>query len=276
MDLTVAAPADAAPGEHEIRGTFIAQGREYRVGYDLVDYPHISPHHLYSPAAVRVQVLDVDVRDVRVGYVNGAGDGVPEAMDQLGVEWEALDAAHLASGDLDRFDVIITGIRAYEVRPDLVSHNQRLLDWARRGGTLIVQYNKYEFPTGDFAPWPVTMSRPHGRVTNPAAPVTVLEPEHPILTRPNRIGRADWEGWVQERGLYFLESWDGPLTPLLAMSDPGEDPLTGSLVTAPLGQGHYVYTGLAFFRQLPAGVPGAYRLLANLISFGAPEGGGDD
>lgn len=274
VDIVVTAPEGVAAGEYQIGASLVADGRAHGIGYTLVDYPHIAPHHLYRAATVGVRVFDVDVAPVAVGYVNGAGDGVPEALDQLGVDWTALNADHLASGDLDRFDVIITGIRAYEVRPDLVTHNQRLLDWARRGGTLIVQYNKYEFPAGDFAPWPVTMSRPHGRVTDPGAPVRVLEPEHPVLTTPNEIGPRDWEGWVQERGLYFLESWDGPLTPLLAMSDPGEDPLMGSLVTGPLGDGRYAYTGLAFFRQLPAGVPGAYRLLANLVSWGADWGPG--
>ncbi|MBW3552408.1 MAG: PIG-L family deacetylase [Gemmatimonadetes bacterium] len=269
VSFDVVAPQALAPGEYALDATVRIGDRTYIRGYDVVDYPHIAPHHLYRRARTTVEVFDVRVADVRVGYVRGAGDGVPEALDQLGVDWEPLDSNDLASGDLARFDVIVTGIRAYEVRPDLAAHNRRLLDFARAGGTVVVQYNKYEFPAGGFAPWPVTIGRPHGRVTDPAAPVTALVPGHPALTTPNLIRPSDWAGWVQERGLYFLESWEGPMTPLLAMSDPGEAPLTGSVLVAPLGEGLYVYTGLAFFRQLPAGVPGAYRLFANLISLGA-------
>ncbi len=256
------------PGEYEVGAHVVAGEDRYELGYDVVAYPHIAPHHFYERARTRVRALEVDVAGVRVGYVAGAGDGVPGALDQLGVEWAPLDTEDLAGGDLSRFDVIVTGIRAYEVRDDLPAHNQRLLDWVRDGGTLIVQYNKYPALDRDYAPWPVTIDRPHGRVTDETAPVTVLEPRHPAFTTPNPIGPADWEGWVQERGLYFWESWEGPLTPLLALADPGEEPLTGGLLVAPLGEGTYVYTGLAFFRQLPEGVPGAYRLFANLISLG--------
>jgi hypothetical protein len=213
--------------------------------------------------------MDVEVADVRVGYIAGAGGAVPGALDQLGLEWESLDAADLAAGNFDRFDVIVTEVRAYEVNDDLVAHNQQLLEWVRRGGTLIVQYNKYEALDRDYTPWPVTIHRPHGRVTDEAAPVRILEPDHPVFHAPNEIGPRDWEGWVQERGLYFWETWDPSLVPLLAMSDPDEDDLLGSLLVGPLGQGTYVYTALAFFRQLPEGVPGAYRLFANLLSLGA-------
>jgi hypothetical protein len=269
--VAVTPPAGIAAGEYELAAEFRAGGHAFSLGYDLIDYPHIAPHHLYRPAAARVRALDVRVADVRVGYVTGVGDGVPEALDQLGVAWAPLGEAELAGGDLSGFDVIIAGTRAYELRPDLVAHNERLLDWARAGGTLISLYNKYPALRGSYAPWPVTIARPHGRVTDEDAPVTVLEPDHPLFNTPNRIGPADWEGWVQERGLYFWETWGGPLRPLLAMNDPGEAPLRGSLLVAPLGEGTYVYTALALFRQLPEGVPGAYRLLANLVSLGAPR-----
>ncbi|MFW6084067.1 MAG: PIG-L family deacetylase [Gemmatimonadota bacterium] len=272
-------PAGLDAGEYRIGAIFDAPGcggetpcvglEAYAHGYELIDYPHIDPHHLYRPAESRVRVLDVRVADVRVGYVAGVPDGVPEALDQLRVSWEALDERGLAEGDLSRFDVIVTGTRAYEVRPDLVAHNHRLLDWARGGGTLIVQYNKYPALEGSYAPWPVTIDRPHGRVTDETAPVDVLRPDHPIFRSPNPIGPGDWDGWVQERGLYFWESWEGPLEPLVAMNDPGEEPLDGALLAGPLGEGTYVYSALALFRQLPEGVPGAYRLLANLVSLGA-------
>lgn len=282
----VAAPADLAAGEYSAGSLFMmeipgcdtmpcaAMPWTFVDGYRVIDYSHIDAHRLYRDARSRIRLLDVRVADVRVGYVAGVPDGVPEALDQLGVTWVPLGEATLTDGDLSRFDVIVTGTRAYEVRPDLVAHNDRLLDWTRAGGTMIVQYNKYPALEGSYAPWPVTIARPHGRVTDETAPVTVLEPDHPIFNTPNRIGADAWEGWVQERGLYFWEAWEGPLRPLLAMNDPGETPLEGSLLVAPLGDGTYVYSALAMFRQLPEGVPGAWRLLANLVSLGAA--GADD
>lgn len=279
VSFSVAPPPDLTTGEYEVGAVFRSAGSggsadgsggaTYDLGYQLVDYPHIAPHHLYRRAVTHVRALEVRVAEVRVGYVAGVGDGVPEALDQMGVRWSSLGEAELAQGDLSGFDVIIAGTRAYEIRPDLVAHNERLLDWARGGGTLISLYNKYPALAGSYAPWPVSIARPHGRVTDEAAPVTLLEPDHPAFNTPNRIGPADWEGWVQERGLYFWDAWEGPLRPLLAISDPGEAPLEGSLLVASLGEGTYVYTALAFFRQLPAAVPGAYRLLANLVSLGA-------
>lgn len=191
---------------------------------------------------------------------------------------ELLGPGDLRGGDLDRFDVLVLGVRAYETRRDLAAANDRVLAFARRGGTVIVQYNKHELPRGGFAPYPVEMDTPHDRVTDPEAPVTFLAPESPVLNRPNRIDREDFRGWVQERGLYFLSEWDERYTPILAMADPGEETKRGSLVVAPVGDGLWVYTGLAFFRQLPAGVPGAHRLFANLLSLTGEtwERGADD
>src|SRR5690606_4170143 len=187
---------------------------------------------------------------------------------QIGTRVEMLDSAALATRDLSRYDAIVAGIRAYEVRTDLLRHNNRLLAYARDGGTFVVQYNKYELVDGGFTPYPMTMARPHGRVTDETAPIRLLQPDHPVLSWPNRITQQDFDGWLHERGLYFADAWADAYTPLLAMSDPGEPPLEGSLLVAPYGDGHYVYTGLAFFRQLPDGVPGAYRLLANLVWLG--------
>jgi LmbE family N-acetylglucosaminyl deacetylase len=268
----ISAPAGVRPDAYEVLGRFTSAGRAVATGVEVVDYPHIRPRLLPTRAASVLQVLDVAVPDgLAVGYVEGAGDDGAAALRQLGVDVTMLDAAELASGDLDRFDTIMLGIRAYEFRPDVVAHNARLLDYARRGGTLIVQYNKYEFPQGDFAPYPLTMSRPHDRVTDEAAEVRNLAPDHPVFTWPNAIGPEDFEGWVQERGLYFAATWDDRYEPLLEMADPGEAPLRGSTLIAPIGEGTYVYTGLSLFRQLPAGVPGAYRLLANLVGLGAPR-----
>lgn len=217
----------------------------------------------------RVEAFDLKVEPgLRVGYIAGAGDAVPAAVRAIGAQLAMLDERAVATGDLSGYDVIVVGVRAYETNPAVVAHNRRLLDWARTGGTLIVQYQQYGFFRGDFAPFPMTATFPHDRVTDETAPVTLLEPEHAVFRRPNRIGPQDFDGWIQERGLYFAHDWDGRYRPLLEMSDPGEEPKRGGLLVAPLGDGMYVYTGLALFRQLPAGVPGAYRLLANLLSLG--------
>jgi LmbE family N-acetylglucosaminyl deacetylase len=256
-------------GTSELRARFVTDHGTFDRGYTIIDYPHIRPHALYDDATVRVAAFPVSIAaNLRIGYIEGAGDDGASALRQLGASVEQLAPADLASADLDRFDAIVAGIRAYEVRSDLLLHNQRLLDYARRGGTFIVQYNKYEIVDGGFMPYPATMARPHGRVTDPDAPVTLLHPEHPLLAGPNRITAADFDGWVQERGLYYLASFDDRYTPLLAMADDGEQPLHGGLVVTRLDQGWYVYTGLALFRQLPEGVPGAFRLLANLVSLG--------
>ncbi len=238
----------------------------------LVDYPHIEPTLYLRDAVTLVRTLDVRV-DLgrRVGYVMGSGDGVPEGIRQLGLEVEMIGPPTLVAEELGRFDVIVLGVRAYEVRPDLAAANEALLDWVRDGGTLIVQYNKYEFPNGGFAPYPIAMHRPHDRVADERSEVVLLESESPIFTRPNRITPRDFDDWVQERGLYLLSEWDERYTPVLEIADPGEEPKRGSLLIARVGKGVWVYTGLAFFRQLPAGVPGAYRLFANLLSVSSEE-----
>jgi hypothetical protein len=236
-------------------------------------------------------------RLARIGYVRGAADRTPEALRSIGLPVTLLDAATLERGDLSRYDAIVVGSRAYETEPALGRHNARLLDYARRGGLVLVQYQQYEFFTRGYAPYPMTVGgQPlrlevathgagaagvagppvraaapvtHDRVTDENAPVTVLEPGHPVFRVPNRIGPADWTGWVQERGLYFAHTWDRAYQPLLETHDPGEAPLEGGLLIARVGRGTYVYTGLSFFRQLPAGVPGAYRLFANLLALAA-------
>jgi LmbE family N-acetylglucosaminyl deacetylase len=263
-------PPPGATGEALLQAHFETDRGSFHRGYTIIDYPHTRPHALYSDATIRVASFPVSIAaDLRVGYIEGAGDDGALALRQLGATVDLLDAAALAGADLSVYDAIVAGIRAYEVRADLIAHNARLLDYARGGGTIIIQYNKYELVEGGgFMPFPATMARPHGRVTDHQAPVTLLAPDHPLLAGPNRITTADFDGWVQERGLYFLHSFDAPYTPLLAMGDPGQQPLHGGLVAAPLGEGWYVYTGLALFRQLPEAVPGAYRLLANLVSLG--------
>jgi LmbE family N-acetylglucosaminyl deacetylase len=245
-----------------------AGGAEYRGHFRLVSYPHIDPLPLETPATLGVSRFPVAVRQgIRVGYVVGPGESGFRALEDLGVEVTSLDPGRLASTDLSAsFDVVVLGERAYETRTDLPGANARILAFAEAGGTVVVQYNKYEYPEGEFAPFPLAMARPHDRITDPEAPVTFLDPEHPLLAGPNRITPDDFRGWVQERGLYFLSEWDPRYTPLLEMQDPEMAPVRGGLVVARVGEGAYVYTGLAFFRQFPRGVPGAFRLLANMVS----------
>jgi hypothetical protein len=269
-EFTVRAPAGLRAGDYPMSAVFQdAEGRRYTRGAQLIDYPHVRTRPLYAGASTLVRAFDVRVpAGLRVAYIEGAGEEGPGVLEQLGIRPTLLDEDALAGGDFSRFDVIVAGSRAYEVRPDLARHNARLLDWVRRGGTLVVLYNKYELVEGSFAPSPLTMGRPHDRVTDEAAPVNILVPTHPLFTTPNRITGADFQGWVQERGLYFARTWDPRYTALLETGDPGEPPLRGGLLTAKVGEGTYVYTGLAFFRQLPEGVPGAWRLFANLLALG--------
>jgi hypothetical protein len=276
--VPAAPPAGVAPGSYRIGVTVVveeppaAAGR-WELAVPLVAYPHIraTPHP--EPAVATIAAADVALPPLdRVGYVRGASDRVPELLAEVGVPLQVLEPAALAATDFAAYDAIVIGSRAYETEPALARANPRLLDYVRRGGLLVVQYQQYAFVEGGFAPLPLTIGRPHGRVTDEVAPVTLLAPAHPVFHVPNEIAARDWEGWVQERGLYFPATWDEGYLPLLAMADPGQPDQRGALLVARLGEGAYVYTGLAFFRQLPAGVPGAYRLFANLLALGAaPE-----
>lgn len=264
-------PAPGAPaGAHEVRAVARAAGKDYREGYEVIAYPHTEPRHLYRGTVSTVQVVQVELpEDLTVGYIMGTGDEVPVTLEQMGVRVQLLTKEDLATADLGVFDLIIAGIRAYEVRPDLVAVYRRLLDYVEDGGVYIVQYNKYAFNRNQYGPYPFQIHRPHDRVTREDAPVDILVPDHPVFNRPNRITDADFEGWVQERGLYFQGEWDPRYTPLMASRDPGEPPRGGGLLEARYGKGRYIYTGYAWFRQLPAGVPGAVRLFANLVSLAA-------
>jgi hypothetical protein len=221
-------------------------------------------------ARSRIRVADVARPASRhIGYVRGASDRVPEALQRAGLAVTVLDAEALAHGDFAAYDVIVIGSRAYETDSALVRHNDRLLAWVRAGGHLVVQYQQYQWVRGGFAPFPIAIAQPHDRITDETSPVTVLILDHPVFRWPNAITEADWDDWPQERGLYFAGTWDAAFTPLLEMRDPGGPPLRGGLLVAPVGQGTYVYTGLSFFRALPAGVPGAFRLFFNLLDLGA-------
>jgi LmbE family N-acetylglucosaminyl deacetylase len=231
------------------------------------------PTQLWSETAeCIVHAFDIHVPDnLRVGYVTAEGEPVPDALERLGINVELLDAAALAFGDLSRFDAIVVGVRAYELRPDLPGANQRLLDYVSNGGTLVVQYERdFAWSRAQYAPFPARIFQPPSgplpRVTDENSPVKFLKPDDPLLNRPNKITQDDFKGWVQERGLYFWTQFDPKYTALLAMNDPGEPEQNGGLIYTRYGKGAYIYTGLAFFRQLPEGVPGAYRLFVNLLS----------
>jgi LmbE family N-acetylglucosaminyl deacetylase len=260
-------PPAGAAGDFELRAVAEAGGREYATGYSVISYPHIESHFIYRPAKTKVEVFDVKVAgNLKVGYVMGSGDDGPEALRQMGVDVKLLGAADLASGDLSVYDTIVLGIRVYEVNDDVTANNKRLLDYVSNGGTLVVQYNKNEYAQGNFAPYPVKMAR-GDRVSDETAPITMLVPDHPLFNFPNRITGDDWKGWVQERGLYFLSGWDDRFTPLLAAPDDAGAMQKGGHLIAQFGKGNYIYTGFAWFRQFPAGVPGAYRLFANMVSY---------
>ena len=242
-------------------------GAEFDLATVQIRYPHVRPTAYARSAASDVEIAPIVLPQVSaVGYVRGAADRVPEALSQIGLPVEILGADALAASDLSRFDAIVVGPRAYEIDSALVSHNDRLLEYVRGGGLLVVQYQQYQFVRGGYAPYSLEIARPHDRVTDETAPVTLLDPEHPAVTRPNLLGDADWVGWPQERGLYFAHAWDDAYTPLLELTDPGMPPLRGGLLMASYGDGTYVYTGISFFRALPAGVPGAYRLFLNLLA----------
>ncbi|MBI4465259.1 MAG: PIG-L family deacetylase, partial [Acidobacteria bacterium] len=253
---------------HPVKAVAQTKEASYSTGYQVVDYPHIQPRYWFRPAVADLVRFDVQVApNLKVGYVMGSGDAVPEALKQLGVVVEPLGPEALTFTDLSRYDAIVTGIRAYELRKDLVSNHARLMDYVRNGGVMIVQYSRtggYSEPLG---PYPMKLGA-SPRVAVEEAPVEILEPSHPVFHFPNTITENDFAGWVQERGTYFMESWDSQYQPLLTSHDPGEPPQKGGMLLASYGKGYYLYTGYVWFRQLPAGVPGAYRIFANLISLG--------
>ncbi len=259
----VRAPADLSVGSYRIRAEALVDGERFDTAMQTVAYPHIQTHRLYRAAEALVQAVDLGVAPVTVGYIMGSGDRVPEAIERLGLEVTLLEADDLRTGDLSRFDTVVVGIRASQARPDFVANNGRLLDYVRAGGSLVVQYQQTDYVRRDLTPLPAEM---RSRVSVETAPVRMLEASHPVFTYPNRITDDDWGGWVQERNLYAFTSFDPAYTPLLESNDPGEAPQRGGQVYVRLGKGHYLYTSYAWFRQLPAGVPGAYRMFANLLS----------
>ena len=266
-------PDGAGEGRYRVQAVVAANGREFNEGYSLVTRPDIGGFFYYQPAVQRAAIVNVKVPpDLKVGYIMGAGDDIPTVLRQLGLAVTLLLPDDVEHGNLQQFGTIVLGIRAYDTRDDVKKSNQGLLDYAHNGGTLIVQYNTdpTSFNAGNYLPYPAQLSR--ARVTVEEAPITILDPKSPVFHYPNVITQHDFDGWVQERGLYFMDKWDEHFTPLLASNDPGEDPQKGGLLVAPYGKGYFIYNAYAFFRQLPFGVPGAIRLYVNLLSVGhAPQ-----
>ena len=253
--------------EYTIQAIATYNGEAYTTGYQAIDHPDLEPRHLYRPAVMTLHSIPLKVpSNVSVGYIMGVGDRVPEALQQIGIDVEMLDREELRTGDLNRFDTILVGIRAYAVRQDLIAYNGRLLDYVHQGGNLIVQYQTPEFDAAPFGPYPYTMGRRPEEVSEEYARVTILMPDHPIFHHPNRITAADFEDWVEERGSKFLTEWDTNYQALLTCNDREQEPQHGGFLTAKYGQGTYTYAAYAFYRQLPAGVAGAYRLFINMLT----------
>jgi LmbE family N-acetylglucosaminyl deacetylase len=262
-------PQNLHEGTYEVTAKAEYNGKSYAEGFKIISRPDLDSFYAYHPATQNVQAVDVKLpQETRIGYLMGAGDEISSVLRSVGLNVSVITPQELASGDLSRYDTIIVGIRAYDVRTDLREQNRRLLDFANRGGTLIVLYNQSvgAFNAGHYTPYPTTLS--NARVTVEEMPVEILAPEDPIFSYPNKITSKDFDNWVQERGLYFMSTWDEQFKPLLSSHDPGEPPQKGGLLMAQYGKGIYIYSGYAFFRQLPAGVPGAIRLFVNLVSAG--------
>ena len=245
-------------------------GKRYPYRLTTVKYDHIPQQSVLLPATAPAARLDLSVRAKNVGYIAGAGDETTKALQQMGCTVTLLEDKDLEAGKLKKYDAIVVGIRAYNTREGLKFHQQQLFDYVQNGGTLVVQYNtSHELVLDQLAPYPMKLSRT--RVTDETAEMRFLLPDHPVLNTPNKLTSKDFDDWVQERGLYFPGEWDAAFEAPLSANDPGEKPADGSLLVAKYGKGHYVYTGLSFFRELPAGVPGAYRLFANIISLGKQQ-----
>jgi len=262
-------PAGLQEGRAEVRAVLEVDGEKFSEGYTLVTREDLGSFYYYQPALQRVSIVDVRVpHDLKIGYIMGAGDDIPTVLQQVGMNVTLIPAEKLAAEELSDYGTIVLGIRAYDTQKDVVANNKRLLDFVQAGGTLVVQYNTGvgDFNSGHFAPYSAELSR--ARVSVEEAPVDILAPEDGVFHYPNEITAHDFDGWVQERGLYFMDKWDEHFKPLLACHDPGEAAQKGGLLQAQYGKGTYIYTGYAFFRQLPAGVPGAVRLYVNLLSAG--------
>lgn len=270
--FTVSAPA-VEEKEHRVEAVATVGGADYTEGYDVIDHRDLGLRYLYAPSAAAVRGINVTtVPNLSVGYVMGVGDQVPEGIRQLGYQVTLLGANDLATGDLSHYDTIVTGTRAYAVREDLKTYNQRLLDYVNNGGNLVVLYNTQEFDPKQFAPFPAELPQRAEEVSEEDSPVKILAPGHQAFNWPNKITTADFSDWVEQRGSKFWTTWDTAYTPMLETFDKGQEPQHGGWLHAKYGKGNYTYFAYAFHRQLPYGVPGAYRLLANVLALGKAPG----
>jgi hypothetical protein len=262
-------PAKLAQGRVDLHAILEAGGAKYTEGYTLVTREDLGSFYYFQPAIQRVSIVDVKVpKELKVGYIMGAGDDIPTVLQQIGMNVTLIPADKLASENLSQYASIALGVRAYDTQKELTANNKKLLDFVSDGGTLVVQNNNSvgDFNNGHLTPYPAELSR--ARVSVEEAPVQILAPDDRVFHYPNEISQRDFDGWVQERGLYFMNTWDDHFKPLLSCHDPNEPDQKGGLLMAKYGKGTYIYTGYAFFRQLPAGVPGAIRLFVNLVSAG--------
>jgi LmbE family N-acetylglucosaminyl deacetylase len=258
-------PSNMKEQTYHIKAVASYDAHEYKEGYVQVGYPGLRPYYLYSAANYNVTGTNVKVSpNLQIGYIEGSGDDVPASLEDLGIHVHFLSQADLASGDLQKYSEILVGVRAYAVREDLRTFNGRLLNYVKNGGVVVVQYQTPEFDH-NFGPYPYTMPNPE-EVTDEHSVVTILDPSNPLMKSPNVITSKDFDGWIEERGSKFLRTWDPQYEPLLETHDPGQAPQKGGMLVAHYGSGTYVYTAYAFYRELPLGVPGAYRIFANLLS----------
>ena len=263
LSFTVVPPKNQAEGL--ISPIVELNGKSYTDEIVEIDYPHIPFQTVLIPSESKIVRLNLKKSGENIGYIEGAGDVVPESLKAIGYKVTTIDPETITTNKLSRFDAVVLGIRAYNVVDALQFKQKYLLEYIKQGGNLIVQYNTSRgIKVDNIAPYKLNLSR--DRVTNENAQVKILQPDHPVLNYPNSITSEDFKGWVQERGLYFPDEWSNEFTALLSCQDPNESPKQGSLLIAPYGKGNYIYTGLSFFREFPAGVTGAYRLFANLLS----------
>jgi len=250
---------------YDVTAVATYDGKDYKEGYHTAGYPGLRPYNLYRPATYRTTGTDVKMpADLNVGYVMGTGDEVPTTLEMLGIHVHFLSAQDIISGDLSKYDVILMGVRSYAARPELASHNGRILDYVRNGGVVVVQYQTMEY-ANDYGPYPYTLTRDAEKVVDENSPVQ-LDASSPVLNWPNKITAEDFNGWIEERGHDFMKSWDSHYEAPIETHDPNQDPQKGGLLFARYGKGAYVYTAFAFYRELTGGVPGAFRLFANLVS----------
>jgi hypothetical protein len=256
-----------AAGEAQLKVIAYHQGKPFSRGMQFIRYDHIPGQVLFPEATVKLVRMSLKKKGQRIAYLMGAGDDIPQSLRQVGYQVDILQPHQLEADILKKYNALVLGIRAFNTVEALRYRKRALEQYARQGGTVIIQYNtNHALVDEQIAPYPISLSRQ--RITDEEAPLHILKPEHPVFQQPNKITQEDFEGWVQERGLYFADEWSEEWTPLLAGQDPGEEPLKGGLLVSRVGKGYYVYTGYSWFRQLPAGVPGAYRLFVNLLSLG--------